>query len=193
MNSFNQDAPKRAGVSINDPDFDEDRCFLDARDNVTPLRPKIVTGANRGAADEPVTLPAPTKGDTRILNRVFDHPAFGDLNSYAVHVFLLLHRRHRHPGVGKDGTRWQGNNGRIALSRVEVAKICGIDRKTATKALQALVDGNFIREMKPAKFNGQEWSAPEWRINHLPCVVTGKGGSFAFKRCKPAVSRRNPA
>jgi hypothetical protein len=134
-------------------------------------------------------LPAPKKGDTRIPNRVLDHPAFGDLNSYAVHVFLLLHRRHRHPGLDKDGNRWTGNNGRIILSR---AKICGIHRDTATKALKALIDGNFITEVTPAKFDGQEWSAPEWRINHIACAVTGKAGSFALRRCKPAASRQNP-
>ena len=61
-------------------------------------------------------LPPAKKGDTRIPNRILDHPAFGDLNSYAVHVFLLLHRRHRHPGLDKDGHRWPGNNGRIILS-----------------------------------------------------------------------------
>jgi hypothetical protein len=138
-------------------------------------------------------LPPPKKGDTRIPNRVLDHLAFGDLNSYAVHVFLLLHRRHRHPGLDKDGNRWQGNNGRISLSRVEIAKICGIDRRTSTKALQALVDGNFITEVTPAKFNGQKWSAPEWRINHIECAVTRKAGTFAFRRCKPAASRKNPA
>jgi hypothetical protein len=129
-------------------------------------------------------LPPPKKGDTRILNRVLDHPAFGDLNSYAVHVLLLLHRRLRHPGLDKDGNRWQGNNGRIILSRTEAA---------ATKALQALEDGNFIAEVTPAKFNGQEWSAPEWRINYIECAVSRKSPSFAFRRCKPAASRRNPA
>jgi hypothetical protein len=106
-------------------------------------------------------LPPPKKGDTRILNRVLDHPAFGDLNSYAVHVLLLLHRRLRHPGLDKDGNRWQGNNGRINLSRHEAAKLCGIHRDTATKALQALADANFITEVTSAKFNGQEWLAPE--------------------------------
>ena len=97
-------------------------------------------------------LPPPKKGDTRILNRVLDHPAFGDLNSYAVHVLLLLHRRLRHPGLDKDGNRWPGNNGRIILSRTEAAEICGIHRNTATKAFQALEDGNFISEATPAKF-----------------------------------------
>ena len=62
------------------------------------------------------------KATRRILNRVLDHPAFGDLNSYAVHVLLLLHRRLRHPGLDKDGNRWPGNNGRIILSRVEAAR-----------------------------------------------------------------------
>lgn len=137
--------------------------------------------------------PPPKKGDTRIPNRVLDHPAFGDLNSYAVHVLLLLHRRHRHPGLDKDGKRWPGSNGRIVLSRVEVAKLCGIDRKTSAKALQALVDGNFITEVEPAKFNGQEWSAPEWRINYIDCAVTRKAPSYAFTRNKQASSRRNPA
>ena len=76
---------------------------------------------------------------------------------------------------------------------MEIAKICGIDRKTSAKALQALVDGNFITEVAPAKFNGQEWSAPEWRINHIECAVTRKAPSFAFTRPKQAASRRNPA
>jgi hypothetical protein len=138
-------------------------------------------------------LPPPKKGDTRILNRVLDHPAFGDLNSYAVHVLLLLHRRLRHPGLDKDGNRWSGNNGRIILSRTEAAELCGIHRNTATKAFQALEDGNFISEATPAKFNGQDWSAPEWRINYVECAVSRKAPSFAFRRCKLAASRRNPA
>jgi hypothetical protein len=149
-----------------------------------------------GAPDSSVVqevLPPAKKGDTRIPNRILDHPAFGDLNSYAVHVFLLLHRRHRHPGLDKDGKRWPGNNGRIRFSRTEVAKVCGIHRNTATKAFQALVDGNFITEVEPAKFDGQEWSAPEWRINSIECAVSRKAPSFAFRRCKPAASRRNPA
>jgi hypothetical protein len=138
-------------------------------------------------------IPPPKKGDTRILNRVLDHPAFGDLNSYAVHVLLLLHRRLRHPGLDKDGNRWPGNNGRIVLSRTEAAEICGIDRKTATKAFQALEAGNFVKEVEPAKFNGHDWTAPEWRINYVECAVSRKAPSFAFRRCKPAPSRRNPA
>jgi hypothetical protein len=131
-----------------------------------------------------------TRGDTRIPNRVIDHPAFGNLNSYAVHLLLLLHHRHRHPGVDKNGNRWAGNNGRITFSRVEAAEKCGIDRRTATKAFQALEDGGFVKEMKPARFDGQSWQAPEWRINYLPCQVTKRAGSFAFRR-QTVVSRKN--
>lgn len=148
------------------------------------------------AADASSTQPSAevqTKGDTRIPNRVIDHPAFGDLNSYAVHLLLLLHHRHRHPGVDKNGNRWRGNNGRIAFSRQEAAERCGINRRTVTKAFEALESGNFITEVTPARFNGQDWSAPEWRINYLPCQVTEKAPSYAFRRCEPAVSRSNPA
>jgi hypothetical protein len=145
-----------------------------------------------GEAEAP-SAEVQTKGDTRIPNRVIDHPAFADLNSYAVHLLLLLHHRHRHPGVDRNGNRWNGNNGRIRFSRSEAAEKCRVNRRTVTKAFKALEEGNFIREMRPAQFDGQEWSAPEWRINHFPCVVTGKAGSFAFKRCDPAVSRCNPS
>jgi hypothetical protein len=134
-----------------------------------------------------------TRGDTRIPNRVIDHAAFGDLNSYAVHLLLLLHHRHRHPGTDRNGNRWSGNNGRIMFSRSEAAEKCRVNRRTITKAFKALEGGNFITEMKPARFNGQDWTAPEWRINYLPCQVTNRAGSFAFQRCEPAVSRRDPS
>jgi hypothetical protein len=146
-----------------------------------------------GTIDDDPSAGVQTKGDTRIPNRVIDHPAFSDLISYAVHLLLLIHHRHRHPGVDRNGNRWSGNNGRIRYSRQELADRGRMDRRTATKALQALVDGNFIKQMREARFNGQEWTAPEWRINYLPCQVTGGSGSFAFKSCKPAVSRGNRA
>jgi hypothetical protein len=142
-----------------------------------------------GSADAEVQK----KGDTRIPNLVIEHPAFSDLNSYAFHALFLLHHRHRHPSVDKRGNQWGGTNGKIAYSREQLAKDMGVARRTATKALKALENGNFIKEVEPAKFNGQEWTVPEWRINYLPCVVTGKAPSYAFKRCKPVVSRQNPA
>jgi hypothetical protein len=166
-------------------------------DNVINLRDPLGVDAPFSAG-ESVEVEAPsaevqTRGDTRIPNRVIDHPAFCDLNSYAVHLLLLLHHRHRHPGVDRNGNRWRGNNGRIMFSRSEAAEKCGVNRRTATKAFKALEDGNFIQEMKPARFDGQDWTAPEWRINYLPCQVTNRAGSFAFRRCEPAVSRCNPS
>jgi len=129
----------------------------------------------------------PRGGDTRIPNRVLDQ--FKAFDPYAVRILLLLARMHRHPGKGRDGREWPGNNGRIVLSRVEAAEKCRVNRRTATKALDALKSANLIEEMKPARFDGQVWLAPEWRITYLPCVVTGRTPSFAFKLPKPASSR----
>ena len=131
----------------------------------------------------------PRGGDTRIPNRVLDHEAFKAFDPYAVRILLLLARLHRHPGRGRDGRERPGNNGRIVLSRIEAAEKCRMNRRTATKALEALKSAGLIEEMKPAQLDGRVWLAPEWRITYLPCIVTGRTPSFAFKRPKPASSR----
>ena len=148
--------------------------------------------AQFGPADEDDAAPQiipPRGGDTRIPNRVLDHEAFKALDPYGVRVYLHLHRLHRHPGKGRDGREWPGNNGRIVLSRYEAGEKCNMHRLTVGKALDALKSAKLIEEMKPARLDGQTWLAPEWRITCLPCIVTGRSPSFAFRRPEPAASR----
>ena len=102
-------------------------------------------GADESDAS-PQIIP-PRGGDTRIPNRVIDDEAFKAFDPYAVRILLLLARMHRHPGRGRDGREWPGNNGRIVLSRIEAAEKCRINRRTATKALEALKSAELIEEM----------------------------------------------
>ena len=71
------------------------------------------------------------------------------------------------------GREWPGNNGRIVLSRIEVAEKCRMNRRTATKALEALKSAGLIEEMRLVRIHGRVWLAPGCRITYLPCIVMG--------------------
>jgi hypothetical protein len=133
-------------------------------------------------------------GFTRIPNWIIRHPAFyEDLNSFARDILLILQYRHRHDGKDTSGRRHYSNNGRIRLSKVEAAKLISVNRRTAIKAFGALINGGFIEEVTPAKFKGQEWTPPEWRLRYEDCSLLGKPAVTTLRRQKPVTSRKNPA
>ena len=60
-----------------------------------------------------------------------------------------------------------GNNGMIAASSREAAKMCGINKETASIAFRELVATGLLDCVKPARPMGRNWSAPEWRLTFL--------------------------
>ena len=152
---------------------------------ILPIRDDAPFNGDDAAEESPKPK---REGFTMIPNWVLDHAAVAGINCYAFRLLVLLQHRHRHEGVDANGQRWPSNNGQIHMSRVEAGELLNCDRRTAGKAFDELINIGAIEEITPAKYNGQEWSAPEWRIRYEP--YAGRPGLKSLNVAKPVPSRR---
>jgi hypothetical protein len=102
---------------------------------------------------------------------MLDSPAYGSLTpaARAVHVTLIR----RYSGF---------NNGTIALSARDAARLCKINKDTAGRSFKELIEEGFIEAVTPGGFSRKDPHATEWRLTHQRCDKTGELPSKAFMR-----------
>ena len=80
-------------------------------------------------------------------------------------------------------SRYNGhNNGSLALSARDAARLCNINKDTACRAFRELVDKGFIECVTPGGFSRKVRHATEWRLTIHGCDKTGELPSKAFTR-----------
>jgi biotin operon repressor len=84
------------------------------------------------------------------------HPAWRRLNPAAIKVWLEL--RSRYNG---------SNNGKLALSVDQGAKLLGMSKSTVTRALKELEAKGFIVKTRQGAWYGRK--ATEWRVTDTSC------------------------
>jgi hypothetical protein len=80
------------------------------------------------------------------------------------------------------------NNGRIVLSVRDLARRMNCHRNTAARALQELVEKEFIEPRVKGAFSVKFRRATEWRLNDRHCDVTGTAQSQAFLKWAPTLT-----
>ena len=79
------------------------------------------------------------------------------------------------------------NNGRLGVAARLLADRIGCTKSTASRSLIELQNWGFIECTKRTdRFNKK--TASEYRLNHLPCDVTGKPASKKFMQLKKALN-----
>jgi hypothetical protein len=74
------------------------------------------------------------------------------------------------------------NNGTIALSARDAARLCKINKDTAGRSFKELIEEGFIEAVTPGGFSRKDPHATEWRLTHQRCDKTGELPSKAFMR-----------
>jgi hypothetical protein len=107
----------------------------------------------------------------QIPHFVIKSPAFRTLSVAARAVYLeLLFAYHG------------SNNGRIGMSCRSAAERCVIAKNTSMKAFRELEERGFIECTKDAGFGTRSRLAPEWRLTHLKCDLSGRLPTKEFMR-----------
>jgi DNA-binding transcriptional MocR family regulator len=82
--------------------------------------------------------------------------------------------------------RYNGfNNGTLALSARDAARLCNINKDTATQAFRQLIEHGFIERVTPGGFSCKVRHATEWRLTDSRCDVTGALPTKAFAKWRP--------
>jgi hypothetical protein len=102
---------------------------------------------------------------------ILNSPAYGSLTPAARAVHVELIRRYR-----------GSNNGSIALSARDAAKRCRINKDTASRTFQELIEKGFIVCASPGGFSRKVPHAAEWRLTHHKCDKTGDLPAKTFMR-----------
>ncbi len=96
-------------------------------------------------------------------------PAWRSLTPAARAVYVVL------------AARFNGcNNGSLALSARDAARLCNINKDTATRAFHELVEHGFIECVTPGGFSRKVRHATEWRLTHYRCDLTHALPSKAY-------------
>jgi len=82
--------------------------------------------------------------------------------------------------------RYNGfNNGEIACSARQIAEWAHINKDTACKCAERLIDRGLIECMVPGGFSRKTRHATEWRLTAFSCDKTGQSSTRDFKRWRP--------
>lgn len=84
------------------------------------------------------------------------------------------------------------NNGFIGLGVRAAAERANVNKDTAARCFQRLIDRGFIEQAQAGAFNQNARQATEWRLTHLRCDRTHQQGSKAFARWRPENSEHRP-
>lgn len=84
------------------------------------------------------------------------------------------------------------NNGMIALSARDAARLTHVNKDTATKAARRLVEVGLIECATPGGFSRKNPHATEWRLTHLRCDLTGALPTKAFVYWRPPTQNAVP-
>jgi len=79
------------------------------------------------------------------------------------------------------------NNGFLARSVRDVASLAHVNKDTAGRCLERLVERGFIETMVPGGFSRKTRHATEWRLTAFACNKTGQKGSRAFRYWRPEI------
>jgi hypothetical protein len=114
-----------------------------------------------------------SKGDARHV-RLYEHmektAAWRGLSGNAAKAWLVI------------GFKFNGsNNGCIALSSRELGERMGVSKDTASRAILELINAGFLRQTKASSFSMKR-KAPEYRLTHLRCDLTGSASSNEYSR-----------
>ena len=87
------------------------------------------------------------------------------------------------------------NNGFLARGVRDLAVAARINKDTAGRCLERLVERGFIETVVPGGFSRKTRHATEWRLTAFTCNKTGRKGSRAFKDWQPEIQNtvRNQA
>ena len=89
--------------------------------------------------------------------------------------------------------RYNGvNNGAIALSARDAARLCHLNKDTATVAFRQLVEHGFLDCVTPGGFSRKVRHATEWRLTQYRCDVTGSLPAKTFVRWRPPLQNAVP-
>jgi hypothetical protein len=114
-----------------------------------------------------------SKGDARHV-RLYEHmektAAWRGLSGNAVKAWLII------------GLKFNGaNNGTITQSSRELGERMGVSKDTAQRAVLELINAGFLRQTRASSFSMKRM-APEYRLTHLRCDVTGAAASREYAR-----------
>jgi hypothetical protein len=108
-------------------------------------------------------------------------PAWCALTPAARAVYIVL------------AARFNGfNNGSIGLSARDAARLCNINKDTATRAFRQLIDCGFIEAVTPGGFGRKVRHATEWRLTQYRCDLSGALPSKGFARWRPPIQNAVP-
>jgi hypothetical protein len=102
-------------------------------------------------------------------------PAWRSLTPAARAVYVVLAERYN----GQ-------NNGSLALSARDAARLCNINKDTAGRAFRELIDHGFIECVTPGGFSRKVRHATEWRLTVHRCDVRDELPTKDFMRWSPA-------
>ena len=89
--------------------------------------------------------------------------------------------------------RYDGrNNGRLALSARDAARLCNINKDTAVQAFRELIDRGFIECVTPGGFTRKTRHATEWRLTQHLCDATGAPGTKAYMKWRRQIQNTVP-
>lgn len=112
----------------------------------------------------------------RLPRHMTRSPAWRALSPNAKAILLQVWTRHN--GM---------NNGQISFSVREADEI-GMNKNTASRALQDCIDKGFLKVKRQASFNLKTKEAREWEITAEPC--DGRAASKDYMRWGPGPSRQ---
>lgn len=112
---------------------------------------------------------------------MMDSPAWASLSPQDRAVYVELARLFN----GK-------NNGFLGFGVRAAAERANVNKDTARKCLQRLVDRGFIEPTQAGAFNQNDRRATEWRLTQHRCDRTHAPGSKAFMRWRPEDLEQRP-
>jgi hypothetical protein len=77
------------------------------------------------------------------------------------------------------------NNGEIACSARQIAARAHINKDTACKSVDRLIDRGLIECVTRGGFSRKTRHATEWRLTAFRCDKTGQSSTREFKRWRP--------
>lgn len=100
----------------------------------------------------------------RLYHAMLKSDAWAGLDCVARAAYVQLLDRYGGPG---------SNNGRIPYSEREMADALNVSRATAHRALEKLVQREFIKQTRKGTFTVKDRQASTWRVMEFMCDVTG--------------------
>jgi hypothetical protein len=77
------------------------------------------------------------------------------------------------------------NNGRLAASVRDLARECNINKDTAGKAIDRLINHGLLEVAQASSFSLKLKKAAEYRVTTLPCSLTSAPPTNAWRQWRP--------